>query len=100
MRGIGPPQNPMEPYLGPTGGVVQVSTNLPFHTPTLYHAFPGNQATPSVEYCEICQIHGNGPRQCPIIHNYSTVPNIVHCNLFVSTTHATKQCSALDALAD
>jgi hypothetical protein len=74
--------------------------NLPFHNPTPYHAFPSNQAVPSVEYCEICRIHGHGLRQCPIIQKYSTVPNIVHCNLFSSTTHATNQCRALDALVD
>jgi hypothetical protein len=51
MRGMGPPQNPMGPSPGPTGGVVQVSVNLPFHNPTPYHAFPGSQ----VEYCEIFQ---------------------------------------------
>jgi hypothetical protein len=53
MRGIGPSQNVMGPSLGPTGGVAQVSMNLPFHNPTPYHAFPGIQATPTVEYCEI-----------------------------------------------
>jgi hypothetical protein len=53
MRGMGPPQNPMGPSPGPTGGVAQVSVNLPFHTPTPYHSFLGNQAVPSIEYCDI-----------------------------------------------
>ena len=53
MRGMGPPQNPMGPSPGPMGGVAQVSMNLPFHTPTLYHAFLGNQASSSIEYQKI-----------------------------------------------
>jgi hypothetical protein len=53
-EGNGPPQNPMGPSPGPMGGVAQVSVNLPFHNPTPYHAFPGSQAAPTVEYCEIC----------------------------------------------
>jgi hypothetical protein len=96
---MGPPQNLMGPSPGPTGGVAQVSMNLPFHTPTPYHAFLGNQASSSVEYCEICRIHGHGPRQCPIIQKYSTILNIVHCEFCASTMHATNQCRALDALA-
>jgi hypothetical protein len=100
MRGMGPPQNPMGPSPGPMGGVAQVSVNLPFHNPTPYHAFPGSQAAPTVEYCEICRIHGHGPRQCPIIQKYSTVPNTVHCEFCASTTHTTNQCRVLDALAD
>jgi hypothetical protein len=40
MRGMGPPHDMMGPSSGTTGGVAQVSGNLPFHTPTLYHAFP------------------------------------------------------------
>jgi hypothetical protein len=67
MRGLGPPQNLMVPPAGPTGGVVQVSMNSPFHHPTPYHAFPGGQVAPTTEYCEICRIHGHGPRQCPIM---------------------------------
>jgi len=70
MRGMVPPQNLMGPLLGPMGGVAQVSQNLPFHTPTPYHVFPSNREAPSVEYCKIFQIHGHGPRQCPIIHKY------------------------------
>jgi hypothetical protein len=35
MRGMGPLQNPMGPSSGPTGGVAQVSTTPPFHTPGL-----------------------------------------------------------------
>jgi hypothetical protein len=100
MRGMGPPQNPMVAPPGPTGGVAQVSTNLPFHNPTPYHAFPGGQAAPTTEYCEICRTHGHGPRQCPIMQKYSTVPNTVHCEFCASTTHTTNQCRALDALAD
>jgi hypothetical protein len=53
IRGMEPPQNPMGPSPGPTGGVAQVSSNLPFHTPTPYHAFLGNQPSPTIEYCEI-----------------------------------------------
>jgi hypothetical protein len=90
----------MGPSLGPTGGFAQVSVNLPFHTPTPFHAFIGNQAAPSVEYCEVFRIHGNGPRQCPIIHKYLAIPNIVHCEFCASTKNATNQCRALDALAD
>jgi hypothetical protein len=41
MRGMGPPQNMMGSSPGPTGGVAQVSVNLPFHNPTPYHAFLG-----------------------------------------------------------
>jgi hypothetical protein len=67
---MGPPQNPMVPPLGPMGGVVQVSTNLPFQNPTPYHAFPGGQAAPTTKDCEICQIHGHGPRQYPIMQKY------------------------------
>jgi hypothetical protein len=54
MRGMGPPQNNMGPSSGPMGGVVQVSANLPFHNPTPYHAFLGNQTVPGLEYCKIC----------------------------------------------
>jgi hypothetical protein len=54
IRGMGPPQNLMVPPPGPVRGVMQVSTNLPFHNPNLFHAFLGGQATPIVEYCEIC----------------------------------------------
>jgi hypothetical protein len=54
MRGMGPLQNSIVAPLGPTGGIVQVSTNLPFHNPTLYHAFPGGHTAPTTEYCEIC----------------------------------------------
>jgi hypothetical protein len=89
--------NPTRTHMG---GVVQVSTNPPFHHPTPYHTFPGGQATPTTKYCEICRIHGHGPRQCPIMQKYSTVPNIVHCEFCTSTTHTTNQCRALDALAD
>jgi hypothetical protein len=53
IRGMGPPQNMMVPPPGPAGGVMQVSTNLPFHNPTPYHAFLGGQATPTTKYCEI-----------------------------------------------
>jgi hypothetical protein len=70
MRGMIPPQNPMGPSLGPMRGVAQVSVNLPFHNLTLYHAFLGNEASSSVEYCEIFLIHGHGPRKYPIIHKY------------------------------
>jgi hypothetical protein len=31
---------------------------------------------------------------------YSTVPNIVHCEFFASTTHTTNECRALDALEE
>jgi hypothetical protein len=51
-------------------------------------------------YCEIFQTHGNAPRQCPIMQNYMTSPNTIHCELCASMTHATNQCRALDALAD
>jgi hypothetical protein len=100
MRGMEPPQNLMGPSPIPMGGVVQVSMNLPFHTPTPFHAFPGNQVAPSIEYCNIYQIHGHGPRQCHIIHKYSTAPNTVHYEFCPSTTHDTNQCRALDALVD
>jgi hypothetical protein len=100
MRGLGPPQNLMVTPPGPMGGVVQVSMNSSFHNPTPYHAFPGGQAAPTMEYCEICRIHGHGPRQCPIMQKYSTVPNTVHCEFCASTMHTTNQCRALDALAD
>jgi hypothetical protein len=53
MRGMGPPHNLMGPPPGPMGGVVKVSINLPFHNPTPYHAFPGSQVAPKIEYCEI-----------------------------------------------
>jgi hypothetical protein len=79
MRGMGTPHNPMGPSPGPTRGVTKISMNLPFHNPTPYHAFPGNQAVPTIEYCEIFQIHGHGPRQCPIMQKYSTIQNTVHC---------------------
>jgi hypothetical protein len=100
MRGMGPAQNPMGPSPEPIGGFSHLSTNLPFHNPTPYHAFLGWQAMPTVEYCEILQIHGHGPRQCPINHNYSIVQNIVHCEFCASTTHNTNQCRVLDAPAD
>jgi hypothetical protein len=99
MRGMGPPRNPMGPSPRPTGGVVQVSANLPFHHPTPYHSFQGSQAALVVEYCEICRIHGHGLRHCPIMHKYSIVPNTVHCEFCASTTHTTNHCRALDALA-
>jgi hypothetical protein len=76
-----------------------VYVNLPFHNPTPYRAFPGSQPTTKIEYCEIFQIHGHGPRQCPIMKKYSTVPNTVHCDLCAYTTHTTNQCRALDPLA-
>ena len=97
---MGPPQNPMVPPPGPMGGFSQVSMNLPFHNPTPYHAFPGSQAVPTTEYCEIYRIHGHGPRQCPIMQKYLTVPNIVHYEFYGSTTHTTNQCRVLDALVD
>jgi hypothetical protein len=90
----------MGPSPGPTGGVAQVYVNLPFHTPTSFHDFPGNQATPSVEHCEILQIHGHGPRQCPIIQKNSIVLNTVHYEFCASTIHATNPCRALNALVD
>jgi hypothetical protein len=99
-RGMGPPQNTMINPLGPMGGVAQVSTNLPFYNPSPYHAFPGGQATPIAEYCEIYRIHGHGPRQFPIMVKFLTVPNTIHCEFCASTTHTTNQCRALDALAD
>jgi hypothetical protein len=52
-RVMGPPQNLMGPSPGPMRGFVQVCVNLPFHTPTPYHDFPGNQAASSAEYCDI-----------------------------------------------
>jgi hypothetical protein len=67
MREMVPPQKAMGPSPGPMGGFLKLSVNLPFHTPTPYHDFPGNEASPIVEYCEICQIHTYGPRQWPII---------------------------------
>jgi hypothetical protein len=99
MRGMGPPHNPMGPSAGPMG-IAQISVNLPFHTPTLYHAFPSNQKSLSIEYYKIFRIHGNGPRQCPIIQKYSIVLNTVHCEFCASTMHATNQCRELDALVD
>jgi hypothetical protein len=54
IRGMGSPQNPMVPPPEPERGFAQVSMNLPFHNPTMYHAFLGGQAAPTVEYCEIC----------------------------------------------
>jgi hypothetical protein len=69
MRGMGPPQNLMGPSPGPMGGVAQVSVNLPFHTPTPYHAFPGNQAVPSVEYCEIFESMGMGQDSAPLFRS-------------------------------
>jgi hypothetical protein len=71
-----------------------------YHSITPCHAFPRIQAAPTVEYCDICRIHGHGPRQCPIMQKYLTVPNTVHCEFCASTTHTTNQCRALDALAD
>jgi hypothetical protein len=100
MRGMGPPQNLMEPSPRSMGGVAQVSVNLPFHNPTPYHAFPGSQEVPTVKYCEIFQIHGHGPRPCPIMQKYSTIPNTVHCEFYAYSTHTTNQCRVLDALAD
>jgi hypothetical protein len=97
---MGPPQNMMVTPPRPMGGVAQVSTNSPFHNPSLYHDFLGGQVAPIVEYCEIYRIHGHGPRQFPIIEKYSTVPNTVHCEFFASTTHTTNQCRALDALGN
>jgi hypothetical protein len=71
---------------------------IPYPNP--YHSFPGNQVVPSVEYCEICRIHGHGPRQYLIIYKYSMVLNIVHSKFCAYTTHATNKCRSLDALAD
>jgi hypothetical protein len=85
MMGMGPPQNLMGPSPGPTIGVAQVSTNLPFHNPTPYHAFLGSQATTTVEFCDIYLIHGHGPRQCPIMQKYSTLPNTIHSEFCAST---------------
>jgi hypothetical protein len=40
LRGARPPTNPMEPPLvGPSGGVAQVSTIVPFHGHVQYHSF-------------------------------------------------------------
>jgi hypothetical protein len=77
-----------------------VSVILPFHNPTPCHAFPGSQAALMVEYCDIFRIHGHGPRQCPIMQKYSTIPNTVHCEFCASTTHTTNQCRVLDALEE
>lgn len=100
IRGLIFPQSLNVTPLGPIGEVVQVSTNSPFHHPTPYHTFPGFQATPTVEYCEIFRTLGHGPRQLPMMQKYLTVPNKVHCKFYASTTHTTNQCRALDALAD
>jgi hypothetical protein len=100
IRGMGPPQNLMVPPQEPVRGVAQMSTNLPFHNPTLYHSFLGGQVAPVIKYYEIYRIHGHGPRQCTIMQKYSTVPNTVHCELCASTTHTTNQCRVLDALVD
>jgi hypothetical protein len=100
IRGLGPPQSLTITPRGPMGGFAQVPMNSPFHHPTPYHAFPGGHAKPTMEYCEICRTLGHGLRQCPIMQKYSTVPNIVHCDFYASTTHTTNQCRVLDALAD
>jgi hypothetical protein len=100
MRGMGPLHNPMGPYSGPTGGVAQVSSTPSFHTPWLYNSFPGAQTSQTTEYCEICRMHGHVPRKCPIMHKYMTSPNTIHCDFYTSTTHATNQCRALDALSN
>jgi len=40
LRGIGPPPHPiMPPLVGPSGGLTQVSTIVPFHGSVQYHAF-------------------------------------------------------------
>jgi hypothetical protein len=57
---MGPPQNLMGPSLGPTGGVAQVYVNLPFHNPTPYHAFPGNQATQQLSIARFSESMGMG----------------------------------------
>jgi hypothetical protein len=97
--GLGSPQSLTITPPGPTRGISQVS-NSPFHHPTPYHAFPGGQAATTTKYCDICQTLAHGPRQCPIMKKYSTVPNIVQCEFYASTTHNTNQCRVLDSLVD
>jgi hypothetical protein len=97
---MGHPHNLMITPLGPARGVSKVSTNPLLHHPTPYHTFPGGQAAPTAEYCEICRTHGHGPRQYPIMQKYLTVPNTVHCEFFTSTTHTTNKSRVFDALAD
>jgi hypothetical protein len=63
---MGPPQNLMGPPIGPMGRVVQVSTNLPFHNPTPYHAFPGSQATPTVSIVKFVESMGMGQDSAPL----------------------------------
>jgi hypothetical protein len=99
MRGMGPPHNPMGPSPRPTGGVAQVLVTPPFHAPVLFHAFPKNQTSQPVEYCEICRTPGHASRKFPIMQKYTTVINTIHFDFFTSTTHATNKCRALDALA-
>jgi hypothetical protein len=60
MRGMGPPQNSMGPPPGPTGGVVQVFVNLPFHNPTPYHAFPGTKQHQQLSIVRFVESMGMG----------------------------------------
>jgi hypothetical protein len=96
---MGPLQNPMGPS-GPTRGVSQVYVTPPFHTPGLYNTFPGAPTPQTMEYCDIFRTQGHASRNFPIMQKYTTAPNIIHCDFFSSTTHATNQCKELDTLVD
>jgi hypothetical protein len=74
LRGAGPPLQPMvPPPIGPSGGVVQVTTTMPFHGPVQYHAFPNHQGNQNNEYCEISEVTGIPLRHFPILQKYTPV---------------------------
>jgi hypothetical protein len=100
-KGVGPPPQPiMPPLVGPSGGVAQVTNSTPFHGTVQYHAFPNYQGNHNNDYYEIFRSHGHPPCHFPILQKYKIVPNTVYYELCGSPTHTTKQCCALDALAD
>jgi hypothetical protein len=66
---MGPPQNPMGPSPGPTGGVAQVSVNLPFHNPTPYHAFLGAKKHQQLSIVRFSESMGMGQDNAPLCRN-------------------------------
>jgi hypothetical protein len=60
--------------------------NLPFHNPTPYHAFPGSQAAPTVEYCEIFESMGMGRDSAPLFKSIQQY-QILYIVSFVHLPH-------------
>ena len=93
--------SPVPPFTGqPLGGVSQVGTGSPFHTPSPYHAFLNAQSSSSGGFCEICRGYGDPPRHYPVLQKYSSVPNTMYYEFCHSSGYNTDKCRALDALVD